>query len=97
MRYLGWIAKFVLFLLLLGFALKNTDAVVVHYFLGLEWRAPLSLVLFLFFTAGAALGVAAALIMTYRRRRQLASLRKTRYTDSHPTQVQGRQPDTSLL
>jgi len=27
MRYVGWIAKFVLFLLLLGFALKNTDAV----------------------------------------------------------------------
>jgi putative membrane protein len=97
MRYLGWIAKFVLFLLLLGFALKNTDAVVVHYFLGLEWRAPLSLVLFLFFSTGAALGVAAALIMTYGRRRQLASLRKTRHTDSHPSQVQGRQPDTSLF
>ena len=97
MRYLGWIAKFVLFLLLLGFALKNTDAVIVHYFLGLEWRAPLSLVLFLFFSAGAALGVAAALIMTYGRRRQLTSLRKARHADSHATQVQGRQPDTSLL
>jgi len=97
MRYLGWIAKFVLFLLLLGFALKNTDAVVVHYFLGLEWRTPLSLLLFLFFSAGAALGVAAALIMTYRRRRQLASLRKTRHPDSHQAQIQGRRPDTSLL
>ena len=97
MRYLGWIAKFMLFLLLLGFALKNTDAVIVHYFLGLEWRAPLSLVLFLFFSAGAALGVAAALIMTYRRRRQLASLRKTRHADSQQPQVHGRQPDTSSL
>lgn len=97
MRYLSWIAKFVLFLVLLGFALKNTEAVVVHYFLGLEWRAPLSLVLFLFFSAGAALGVAAALVMMYGRRRQLASLRKTRHTDSRPGQAQGRQPDTSLL
>ena len=97
MRYVGWLAKFVLFLLLLGFALKNTDAVTVHYFLGLEWRAPLSLVLFLFFSAGAALGLTAALVMTYRRRRQLTPLRKTRHTDSPQAQVQRRQPDTSLL
>jgi uncharacterized integral membrane protein len=36
MRYLGWIAKVLVFVLLLGFALKNTDPVTVRYFLGLE-------------------------------------------------------------
>ena len=32
-----------LFLLLLGFAVKNTDGRRVRYFLGLEWQAPLVL------------------------------------------------------
>jgi lipopolysaccharide assembly protein A len=96
MRYLAWIAKFVLFVLLLGFALKNTDAVTVRYFLAQEWRAPLSLVLFLFFGAGAALGVAAALPMLYRQRRELASLRSGR-TSAPRAEVQRPQPDASLL
>jgi hypothetical protein len=51
MRYLSWITRLVLFLLLLGFALKNTEPVALRYFLGQEWRAPLSLVLLLFFGA----------------------------------------------
>ena len=41
MRYLCWIVRLVLFIVLLGFAIKNTDPVSVHYFLGWEWRAPL--------------------------------------------------------
>jgi len=96
MRYLGWIAKVLVFVLLLGFALKNTDPVTVRYFLGLEWRAPLSLLLFLFFCAGAALGVAAVLIMMYRQRRQLASVRKALHANAR-AQVRGRRPDASLL
>jgi uncharacterized integral membrane protein len=75
MRYLSWFAKLVLFLLLLGFALKNTEPVAVRYFLGQEWHAPLSLVLLLFFGAGAALGAAAVFGALYRTRRDLAALR----------------------
>ncbi|HEX7465230.1 MAG TPA: lipopolysaccharide assembly protein LapA domain-containing protein, partial [Usitatibacter sp.] len=59
MRYLRWILRSVLFLLLLGFAIKNTDPVVVRYFLGWEWRAPLTLVLLIFFAGGAGLGALA--------------------------------------
>ena len=75
MRYLSWIAKLALFLLLLGFALKNTESVAVRYFLGQEWRAPLSLVLLLFFGAGALLGALAVLGALYRTRRELNALR----------------------
>jgi lipopolysaccharide assembly protein A len=75
MRYLNWIVKLLLFLVLLGFALKNTAPVEVRFFLAQSWRAPLSLVLFLFFAAGAALGVAAALSVAYRQRRELEALR----------------------
>ena len=76
MRYLSWIAKLALFLLLLGFALKNTEPVALRYFLGQEWRAPLSLVLLLFFCAGAALGVAAAFGVAWRLRRELEAQRR---------------------
>ena len=74
MRYLRWIVNPVLFLLLLGFALKNTEPVTVRYVLGLQWSAPLSLLMLLFFVAGAVLGVIAALTLVYRQRRALASL-----------------------
>lgn len=68
MRYLTWILRFVLFLLLLTFALKNTDDVTVRYYLGMEWRAPLAMVIFVAFLAGAAIGVVAGLFGVRRRR-----------------------------
>jgi uncharacterized integral membrane protein len=76
MRYLGWLFKLLLFVILLGFALKNTAPVEVRFFLGQSWHAPLSLVLFLFFAAGAALGVGAALSAAFRRRRELDGTRQ---------------------
>ena len=49
MRILFLLVKIALFLLLLGFALKNLEAVTLRYFLGFEWRAPLVMVLLVFF------------------------------------------------
>jgi len=71
MQYLRWVAKLVVFLLFLGFGLKNTETVTVRYVLGMEWSAPLSLVMLLCFVAGAALGVIAALSLVYRQRKEL--------------------------
>lgn len=76
MRYLRWILRSVLFLLLLGFAIKNTDPVVVRYFLGWEWRAPLTLVLLIFFAGGAGLGALAGVGWLYNQRRELLQLRR---------------------
>lgn len=76
MRYLGWIAKAVLFILLLGFAVKNSDVVTLRYYLGYEWHAPLVLVILLFFVAGAAVGVSACMGFLFRQRRELIRLRK---------------------
>ena len=76
MRYLRWILRTLLFLVLLGFALKNTDPVVVRYFLGWEWHAPLTLVLFVFFVAGAVLGALAGVGWLYNQRRELLHLRR---------------------
>jgi lipopolysaccharide assembly protein A len=78
MRYVRWILWILLFVLLFGFALKNTDPVVVRYFLGWEWRPPLSLALFVFFATGAVLGALAGVAALYRQRRELVQLRRER-------------------
>ena len=64
------------FLLLLGFAVKNSDSVALRYFLGLEWHAPLVLMLLIFFAAGAAIGVAASLVIMVRQRREILALKR---------------------
>ncbi|TCJ11736.1 LapA family protein [Parasulfuritortus cantonensis] len=48
----------------------------VHYLLGLEWQAPLSLVLFLVFTAGVLIGLFGCSRQMLNNRRELVRLRK---------------------
>ncbi|UXY13721.1 LapA family protein [Chitiniphilus purpureus] len=84
MRYLLWLIKFLLFALLFGFAMNNADPVSLRFFLGYAWQAPLALVLLVFFVAGAALGVLAALAQVVRQRRELAALRKELRTRTAP-------------
>ncbi len=76
MRYLSWLFGFVLFLLALGFAVKNSDAVMVNYYLGYQWQAPLVLVLLVSFIAGVAVGVAASLGYLFRQRREIFFLKR---------------------
>jgi lipopolysaccharide assembly protein A len=75
MRYFLWLLKFALFVLVLSFAVKNTDTVAVRYYLGHEWQAPLVLVLLTFFCVGVAVGIIASLGHLFRQRRQIAALR----------------------
>jgi putative membrane protein len=75
MRYLGWLLKGALFILLLGFAARNSDVVTLRYYLGYEWQAPLVLVILVFFVAGAAVGVAACMGYLFRQRRELVAFR----------------------
>lgn len=76
MRYLSWLLGFVLFLLALGFAVKNSDTVVVHYYLGYQWQASLVLVILVFFFSGVAVGVAASLGYLFRQRREIFYLKR---------------------
>ncbi|MDP2154386.1 MAG: LapA family protein [Sulfuricella sp.] len=76
MRYLSWLLGFVLFLLALGFAVKNSDTVMVNYYLGYQWQAPMVLVTLVFFCAGVAVGVAASLRFIFRQRREIFSLKR---------------------
>ena len=76
MRYLSWLFGFVLFLLALGFAVKNSDTVAVNYYLGYQWQAPLVLVILVFFFTGVAVGVAASLGFIFRQRREIFFLKR---------------------
>ena len=76
MRYLLWLLKFVLFVLILSFAVKNTDMVWVRYYVGYEWQAPLVLVLLVFFCLGAAVGIIASLTHLFGQRREIVALKR---------------------
>mgnify|MGYP001583636141 CR=1 FL=1 len=76
MRILLLVLKIVVFLLMLGFAFRNTDNVVVHYFPGAQWQAPLVLVLLVFFGIGIAAGVTASLGVIVRQRREIQRLKR---------------------
>lgn len=76
MRYVVWFARITLFLLLLGFAAKNSDPVVVSYYFGAEWRAPLVFVMLICLCAGVVLGILATLGRVFRQRREIAELKR---------------------
>ena len=76
MRWLRWVLRLAIFLAVLGFAVKNTDPVVVRYYVLGEWRAPLVFVLLVFFAAGSVLGMLAGVRHAYRQRREIDALKR---------------------
>ena len=76
MRYLVWLLRAAMFLVLLGFAVKNDQPVVLRYFLGYEWQASLVVILLLFFAVGMGIGVLAVLGNLFRQRREIAALKR---------------------
>jgi len=77
MKIMFRIVAVVLFLVFFGFALKNTDEVVLRFFLDYEIRSPLVLMLLAFFAAGAVFGVLAMTPTVFRYRRELSRQKKT--------------------
>ena len=76
MRYVIWILKFLLFVLVLTFAIKNIEMVTLRYFFGWEWQSPLIFVMLIAFCAGIALGLLAALPKLFRQRREITTLKR---------------------
>lgn len=76
MRYLGWAAKILIFLVVLGFALQNSQLVTLHSYFGYSWEAPLVVLMLAAFVLGAFLGLLALLPTLFRLRRERARLRR---------------------
>ena len=71
-HYLGLAAKLLVFLLVLGFALKNSHPVTFYAYMGYLWQAPLIVMLGLAFVLGALIGLLALLPTLFRLRREAA-------------------------
>ncbi len=69
----------VLFLLLLGFAVKNDQPAVLKYFFGYEWHTSLIVIMLCFFAVGVLVGVLTMLAKLFRQRRELAVLRREKH------------------
>ncbi len=79
MGLLSWLLRLAVFLVMMGFALSNTDTATLRFF-GIpqfEWRAPLVLFLLIFFAVGTLLGALATVPIVFRQRRDLNRLRRT--------------------
>lgn len=83
MKYLIWLFRACVFLLLLSFAVKNDQPVVLRYFMGYEWHTSLVLALLLFFTVGAAVGLLAVLSNLLRQRKEIAALKKQLHVNNN--------------
>lgn len=93
MRYMIWMLRVVVFLLLLGFVMKNDQPVVVRYFFGYEWQTSLILTLLLFFAAGVCVGVLAVLGNIFRQRREISTLKRELHLKNKQTNIMDITPD----
>jgi uncharacterized integral membrane protein len=76
MRIVTWALRLIVFLLLAAFAAKNVEPVTLRFYFDLALQAPLVVVLFGFFAAGALFGILALVGTLLRQRRQISFLRK---------------------
>ena len=81
-HYLGLLAKLLVFLLVLGFALKNSHSVTFNSYLGYVWQSPLIVMLGLAFLLGALTGGLALLPTLFRLRRELGRRPQTTELDT---------------
>ncbi len=76
MNALLWILRGILFVLLLGLAIKNGGEVELRFFFDAHWQAPMSLVLLVALSVGVVLGLLALLPQIFRLRRSLSRLQR---------------------
>lgn len=78
MRLISWLVKFVIFVVLLGFALGNTEPVRMGFFgnQAVAVTAPLVVFLLMFFLLGLLLGFATFMPRLFRQRRLVARLKR---------------------
>lgn len=76
MNALLWFVRGILFVILLGLAIKNGGDVELRFFFDASWQAPLSIVLLVALAIGVVLGLLALLPQVIRLRRSISQLRR---------------------
>jgi putative membrane protein len=75
MKILVWLLRLFILLVLVWFAVKNSEIVTLHAY-PYSWQAPLVLVILGFFAGGVLLGLLASLGRIYRLKREVGGLKK---------------------
>jgi putative membrane protein len=96
MTYINWILRAALFIVLLGFAVKNDQPVTLRYFFGYEWQSSLVIVALIFFAAGAVVGVISMLVNVLKLRREIARLKRDIKTKSKLADISEMQQKPNL-
>jgi uncharacterized integral membrane protein len=76
MQAVVWILRFIIVLVLVWFAAKNSDPVKLNGLPGQEWMIPLVFILLVVFVAGMVIGLLAWVPTVVRQRREIGRLRK---------------------
>jgi uncharacterized integral membrane protein len=76
MQTLVWIVRFLIIVILVWFALKNSQQVEVNGFPGQVWQTPLVFALLIAFVAGAVMGLLAWIPTVVRQRREIGRLKR---------------------
>lgn len=69
-RPLVWLLRALVFFTLFAFALNNQQPATVHWFFGMQWHAPMVIVVLAAFAAGCAFGMLASWPRAWRHWRQ---------------------------
>ena len=69
MRFIVWLLRAFIFFALFAFALNNQQTATVRWFFGVQWQAPMVILVLVVFAGGCALGVLAMLPSWWRHRR----------------------------
>ena len=76
MQALVWILRLFIVLVLVWFAVKNSQPIEIHGLPEQKWQAPLVFVLLLVFVAGVVIGLTAWIPTVVRQRRELSRLKR---------------------
>src|SRR3954469_24875541 len=77
MQAVVWILRFVIVVILVWFAVKNSQVIELNGLPGQVWQAPLVFVLLIVFVAGMVIGLLAWVPTVVRQRREIGRLRKS--------------------
>ena len=91
MRFIVWLLRAFIFFTLFAFALNNQQLTTVRWFFGVDWHAPMVIVVLVAFAAGCAVGVTAMLPSWWRH------WRRSRRAEPAPAPPQAVAPATSVL
>lgn len=83
MQVLIWIVRIVVILLIVWFAARNADPVVLYGYMDSSVKAPLVLILLAFFGGGLLLGLLASLMTIFQLKREVRKLNRALQQKAH--------------